>query len=88
MSENIGNVANVVKSVAKGKKPTPIIEIDKTGPYVHVTIPEYNGFIHLYMNDKRLPGLYRLVEGKVSIQLSGALPQEYRFRAEVLTKKA
>ena len=81
------NIAEIVKSVAKSKKPAPIIEIDKTGPIVHVTIPEYNGFMHLYLNDKRLPGLYRVVEGKASIQLSGALPREYRFRAEVLTKK-
>jgi hypothetical protein len=69
----------------RSKKPVAIIEIDKTGPIVHVTIPEYNSFIHLYMNDKKV-GLYRLDEGKVSIQLSGALPNEYRFRAEVLKK--
>jgi hypothetical protein len=77
------NVADVVKSVAKKVK--PIIEIDKTGPWVHVTIPEYNSWITLFLNDKKI-GAYRLSEGKVSIQLSRALPYEYRIRAEVLKK--
>jgi hypothetical protein len=78
------NVANVVKSVAKSKA-RPIIEIDKTGPLVHVTIAEYEGWIKLFMNEDRL-GIYKVKSGKVSIQLSGALPNEYRFRAEVLKK--
>lgn len=79
------NIADVVKSVAKSKKPTAIIEIDKTGPIVHVTVPEFNGWIKLFVNEIR-KGIYKVVEGKVSIQLSGALPNEYRIRAEVLIK--
>lgn len=80
------NVADLVKAVAKKpKKPVALIEIDKTGPMVHVTIPEYNSFIHLYLNDRKV-GLYTMVEGKVSIQLSGSLPNEYRFRVEMLKK--
>jgi hypothetical protein len=80
------NVADVVKAVSKkALKPVALIELDKTGPMVHVTIPEYNSFIHLYLNDRKV-GLYKLDEGKVSIQLSGSLPNEYRFRAEMLKK--
>lgn len=79
------NIADVVKSVAKSKKPAAIIEIDKTGPIVHVTVPEFTGWIKLFLNDVR-KGIYKVVDGKVSIQLSGALPNEYRFRAEVLKK--
>lgn len=82
MSEQ-ANVADVIKSVKKKIK--PIIEIDKTGPWVHITIPEYNSWINLFLNDKKV-GSYRLEEGKVSIQLSAALPYEYRIRAEVLKK--
>ncbi|GGH42899.1 hypothetical protein GCM10007423_39870 [Dyadobacter endophyticus] len=84
-AKKAANVADVVKSVAKVKKPKAIIEIDKTGPLVHVTVPEFNGWIKLFVNDIR-KGAYKVVDGKVSIQLSGALPNEYRIRAEVLTK--
>lgn len=86
MSSNTENVADVVKSVARPKKPKATIEIDKTGPIVHVTVPEFTGWIKLFLNDKKV-NVYKVVDGKVSIQLSGALPNEYRFRAEVLTKK-
>lgn len=79
------NIADLVNSVAKGKKPEALIEIDKTGPLVHVTVPEFNGWIKLFVNEVR-KGIYKVVEGKVSIQLSGALPNEYRIRAEVLIK--
>lgn len=82
MKEQV-NATDVVKSVSKKVK--PIIEIDKTGPWVHITIPEYNSWINLFLNDKKV-GSYRLEEGKVSIQLSAALPYEYRIRAEVLKK--
>ncbi len=86
MSSNTDNVADVAKTAAKPKKPIAIIEIDKTGPLVHVTVPEFTGWIKLFLNDKRV-GVYHVIDGKVSIQLSGALPNEYRIRAEVLTKK-
>ena len=87
--ENQENIADVVQTVANArakKKFEPIIELDKTGPYVHITTPEYNSWIYLYMNDERI-GTYRLEDGKISIQLSRPLPREYRFRAEVLKTK-
>jgi hypothetical protein len=71
----------------RAKKPVIKIEIDKTGPLVHVTIPEFNGWIKMFMNDRKLgPGVFKVIDGMISIQLSGALPNEYRFRAEVLKK--
>lgn len=86
--KNQENIADVVQAVAVAsvkKKPVATIELDKTGPYLHITIPEYNGWIKLLMNDKKV-NVYKVIDGKISIQLSGPLPREYRFRAEVLKK--
>lgn len=79
------NIAEVVKTVAKSKiKPT--FELDRTGPYVHVTYkPDYNSWIKLFLNDERV-GVYQMENGKVSIQLPGVLPFEYRIRVEILKK--
>lgn len=85
IQENIAGVVQDVANAGSKKKPKVVIELDKTGPYLHITIPEYNSWITLYLNDKKV-NVYKLIDGKISIQLSGPLPQEYRFRAEVLKK--
>lgn len=81
--ENISDVAEAVKP--KSKKPQIKVEIDKTGPYVHVTIPEYSSWIALFVNDKKV-NVYKLDDGKISIQLPGKLPREYRVEVKVLKK--
>lgn len=78
-------LSELVQSVAKAKT-LPVIEIDKTGPIVHVSIPGYESWVKLFVNDVRV-GIYQLKEGRISIQLSEALPYEYRVRVEVLKNK-
>jgi hypothetical protein len=83
--ENKTDVAAEQPKPAAKPKFKPAIELDMTGPYLHITIPDFHGWIQLYMNDKKYK-VYKVVDGFISIQLSGPLPREYRFRAEVLKK--
>lgn len=84
--ENQENVTEQPKPVKQPKvKFEPVFELDKTGPTLHISIPGYDSWINLYINDVRYRA-FKIVDGQLSIQLSGPLPQEYRFRAEVLKK--
>jgi hypothetical protein len=71
--------------VAEVKEDQIKMEIDRTGPYVHVAIPGFEGQIEFRLNGKKY-GIYRVREGKCSIQLSGGLPREFRIEAVILKK--